>query len=50
MLFALAGVQYKLGKLEDLIKNLECILGLDPEHEPALKLIENAKSDLVVTK
>jgi glycosyltransferase involved in cell wall biosynthesis/ubiquinone/menaquinone biosynthesis C-methylase UbiE/thioredoxin-like negative regulator of GroEL len=50
MLFALAGVQYKLGKLEDSIKNLECILVLDPEHESALELLDNVKSDLVVSK
>ena len=50
MRFALAGVQYKLGKLEDSIKNLECILVLDPEHESALKMIESVKSDLVFSK
>jgi glycosyltransferase involved in cell wall biosynthesis/tetratricopeptide (TPR) repeat protein len=50
MLFALAGVQYKLGKLEESIKNLECILTLNPEHESSLNLIENAKSDLMVSK
>jgi glycosyltransferase involved in cell wall biosynthesis/tetratricopeptide (TPR) repeat protein len=50
MLFALAGVQYKLGKLEEAIKNLDHILVLDPEHESALTLIENVKSDFFVTK
>ena len=50
MRFALAGVQYKLGKIVDSIKNLECILVLDPEHESALKMIESVKSDLVFSK
>ena len=50
MLFGLAGVQYKLGKLEEAIKNLEYILVLDPEHESALTLFEIVKSDFVVTK
>ncbi len=50
MRFALAGVQYKLSKLEDSIKNLECILVLDPEHESALKMIKSVKSDLVFSK
>jgi len=46
----MAGVQYKLGRLEDAIKNLECILVLDSKYEPALKMIESVKSDLVVSK
>ena len=50
MRFAMAGVQYKLGRLEDAIKNLECILVLDSKYEPALKMIESVKSDLVVSK
>jgi tetratricopeptide (TPR) repeat protein len=50
MRFAVAGVQYKLGKLEDAIKNLECILVLDPVHESALKMIESVRSDLVFSK
>ena len=50
MRFALAGIQYKQGNLTDSIKNLEDILALEPEHKSALELIENVRSDAVLSK
>lgn len=50
MRYGLAGIQYKNGKLEDSIKNLEYILALDSAHEPARELLENVRADVVLTK
>jgi spore maturation protein CgeB/cyclopropane fatty-acyl-phospholipid synthase-like methyltransferase/Tfp pilus assembly protein PilF len=50
MQYALAGVQYKLGKLEESIDNLEQVIALDPNHELACKLIETVKSDIILSK
>lgn len=50
MRFALAGVQYKLGKLEVAFKSLNHILDLDPEHEAAREMLESVRSDAVLSK
>ena len=50
MRFGLAGIQYKQGKLEDSLKNLEHILALDSEHEPAREMLESVRSDVVLSK
>ncbi len=50
MQFALAGVLYKLGKYDESIKNLKHILALDPQHELAHKLLENVRSDVILSK
>ena len=48
--FALAGIQYKQGKVEDSINNLECILALNPKHESAQEMLDNIRTDLVLSK
>ncbi len=50
MRFALAGIQYKRGKVEDSINNLECILALNPKHESAQEMLDNIRTDLVLSK
>ena len=50
MRFALAGIQYKRGKIEDSINNLECILALNPKHESAQEMLDNIRTDLVLSK
>ena len=50
MRFGLAGIQYKRGKLEDSLKNLEYILALDPEHDSAREMLDSVRSDVVLSK
>ncbi len=50
MRFGLAGIQYKRGKLDDSLKSLEYILALDPEHESAREMLDNVRSDVVLSK
>jgi glycosyltransferase involved in cell wall biosynthesis/ubiquinone/menaquinone biosynthesis C-methylase UbiE/Tfp pilus assembly protein PilF len=50
MRFALAGIQYKRGKIEDSINNLECILALNPKHESAQEMLDNIRTDVVLRK
>lgn len=50
MRFGLAGIQYKRGKLEDSLENLEYILALDPEHDSAREMLDSVRSDVVLSK
>ena len=50
MRFGLAGIQYKRGKLEDSLNNLEYILALDPEHDSAREMLDSVRSDVVLSK
>ena len=50
MRFGLAGIQYKRGNFEDSIKNLECIVALNPEHQSAQEMLESIRTDVVLNK
>ena len=50
MRFGLAGIQYKRGNFEDSIKNLECIVALNPEHQSAQEMLESIRIDVVLNK
>jgi hypothetical protein len=50
MRFGLAGIQYKRGNFEDSIKNLECIVALNPEHQSAQEMLESIRTDVVFNK
>ncbi len=44
MLFRLAGIQFKLGKINEAKENIENILVFDPTRNKAIQLIEKIKS------
>ena len=44
MLFSLAGIQFKLGKIDDVRENLEKILVFDPTRNDAIQLMEIVNS------
>jgi glycosyltransferase involved in cell wall biosynthesis/tetratricopeptide (TPR) repeat protein len=50
MRLALAGIQYKGGQVEDSIKNLECILALNPEHQSAQEMLDSIQTDVALSK
>ena len=50
MRLALAGIQYKGGQVEDSIKNLECILALNPKHQSAQEMLDSIQTDVALSK